>query len=188
MLKMRFLIALTVGLLMMGAAACSKEPDMMSEPRNTAASEFGEPAVTVSTNGMYVTVPERWDVQKDDSSIVVNLKDPDPVGKIEVGVLMSDSPEKTAAEYNGKVIKKDINGRIYYAAVYQADGNNYNMRVFTDFSEDRVLNIFFNIADYSADDCKALLEDKTFSEVIGSLEGKPSEFRSKRPAAENTPG
>ena len=187
MVKKKLLVVMLAGAMMLGVCACGKEPD--ATPASTAAeatTEAEEVFVDLSTNGIYVSVPERWKTNVTDNTIFITFVAPDPEGKVQVIAMTgSDGAEAKANSYNGEVVKKTYNGKDYFAAIFaKPDGESYDMAVITDFSDDKVMTFHFEIPGYKVDDYKALLDDKTFTRMFNSYEGKPEEFQQAGEATE----
>ena len=139
---------------------------------------------TLSGGGITVTLPARWEAKTGGVSVVSSVHSDEFNGSVSFTSTTPADPAQ-AAENRGEVaFTKTYNGKEYYCVVEEnGDAEDpdaltyYTLSMFSEFSEERCLNVFVNFRGFYPEDYEALLDYDVFVEVMNSISVDPSGYQ-----------
>jgi len=137
--------------------------------------------VTKSSGGITVTFPARWNVLQGDNGFVTSFHSEELSGGINFGTSICGDPAEAASWWEGEAFTENVGGRQFHCVIQENadDPENiyYNMKMFSDYSDSRCLNLSVNLRGYDPADYQAFLKNSQFVDVISSMEIDPNGYR-----------
>ena len=137
---------------------------------------------TLSAGGITLTFPARWDVRTGENGFVTSFHSEALSGGVNFGTAGGSSPEELRSYWEGESFTKSYAGKEYQCVVVQTGGSDendppsYAMRMYSDFSDKRVLSLYLSIRGYDAGDYKGFLDGELFTTVMESMVIDPAGY------------
>ena len=144
---------------------------------------------TLSAGGITATFPARWEVKQGENGFVTFFHSNELTGGLNFNTVNGGDPAELRSRSEGvETFSKTFNGKEYLARIDKAgdeENPTYNMTLYSGFSDDRSLKVYFNIRGFQPDDYKALLDNEMIADVLNSISIDPSGYHEPGTASEN---
>ena len=136
--------------------------------------------ITKSAGGITLTFPARWEVKQGDNGFVTSFHSAELTGGINFGTTLG-TPAEAASQWEGETFTQTVEGRTYQCVIREnnedPDNVYYNMKLFSDYSDSRCLDLFVSLRGYEPADYKTFLRNEQFVSVLASMEIDPNGYR-----------
>ena len=137
--------------------------------------------ITKSAGGITVTFPARWNILQSDNGFVTSFHSEELTGGINFGTSISGDPAEVASWWEGEAFTETVGGRKFHCVIQEnaedPDNVYYNMKMFSDYSDSRCLNLSVNLRGYGPMEYKAFLKNDIFVDVLETMEIDPNGYR-----------